>query len=164
MDFFLSVEPFWYWLALGCLLMALELVLGSGFLLAIGTAAFVTSAVTFLIPGFSWLWACTLYAGLMVAAALAWWRFVMQRRGKTARDEPRLNLRGQEMIGRKLILEQDLKNGHGRVRLGDATWPVLAESELSAGTRVEITGVEGITLLVRPVEANSGFSDDRTAV
>lgn len=154
MEFLLSIEPFWIWLALGCLLLALELLLGSGFLLAIGSAAFATAAVVYARPQITWLWASTLFAGLMILAAFAWWHFVVKRRRRGAAWEPRLNMRGQELVGRKLTLETTLENGHGRVRLGDATWPVRADEDLAAGARVEVVAVDGITLVVRPVAGN----------
>ncbi|MCU6308624.1 NfeD family protein, partial [Enterobacter quasiroggenkampii] len=42
-----------------------------------------------------------------------------------------------------------LVNGRGHMRVGDSSWPVVADDDLSAGTRVEVIAVEGITLRVK---------------
>ena len=40
-------------------------------------------------------------------------------------------------------------NGRGHMRVGDSSWPVVADDDLSAGTQVEVIAVEGITLRVK---------------
>lgn len=47
------------------------------------------------------------------------------------------------------MLESPLINGHGHVRVGDSSWPVVADEDLAAGSHVEVLAVEGITLRVR---------------
>ncbi|MCV2513442.1 NfeD family protein, partial [Leclercia pneumoniae] len=60
-----------------------------------------------------------------------------------------LNQRGQQLVGKRFTLETALVNGRGHMRVGDSSWPVLADEDLQAGTRVEVVAVEGITLRVR---------------
>ena len=62
-------------------------------------------------------------------------------------DEPDLNRRAEQMIGRVLVLEEAIDGGRGKVRAGDTLW--LAEGpELPAGTRVRVTAARRDALVV----------------
>jgi inner membrane protein len=65
-------------------------------------------------------------------------------------DQPDLNRRADQLIGRVLLLEEAIEAGRGKVRVGDTLW--LAEgADLPAGARVKVTGVRRDALLVEPV-------------
>ena len=65
-------------------------------------------------------------------------------------DQPDLNRRADQLIGRVLLLEEAIEAGRGKVRVGDTLW--LAEgADLPAGTRVQVTGVRRDALLVERV-------------
>jgi membrane protein implicated in regulation of membrane protease activity len=65
-------------------------------------------------------------------------------------DQPDLNRRAEQLIGRVLLLEEAIEGGRGKVRVGDTLW--LAEgAELPAGTRVKVTGVRRDALQVEVV-------------
>ncbi|GHM52235.1 hypothetical protein ECZU51_09050 [Escherichia coli] len=68
-------------------------------------------------------------------------------------SDSHLNQRGQQLIGRRFVLESPLVNGRGHMRVGDSSWPVSASEDLSAGTHVEVIAIEGITLIIRAVIA-----------
>ncbi|WP_227641902.1 NfeD family protein, partial [Klebsiella pneumoniae] len=42
------------------------------------------------------------------------------------------------------------RQGRGHVRVGDSSWPVIADEDFAAGSKVEVIAVEGITLRIRP--------------
>ena len=54
------------------------------------------------------------------------------------------------MIGRRVVTLDHLAPT-GRVRFGDEVWNAVSSGEVEEGTEVEITGVDGLTLSVRPV-------------
>ena len=64
--------------------------------------------------------------------------------------DAQLNQRGQQLVGRRLTLDAPLVNGRGHVRVGDSSWPVIADEDFAAGSKVEVIAVEGITLRIRP--------------
>jgi inner membrane protein len=65
----------------------------------------------------------------------------------TKSDLPDLNERGQQYIGRSLVVEQAIQNGRGKVRAGDTLW--LAEGpDAPAGSRVKVTATRGTLLVV----------------
>ncbi|MEB8194516.1 NfeD family protein [Raoultella terrigena] len=142
------VHPHLFWLSLGGLLLAAEMLGGNGYLLWSGVAGVITGVLTWMLP-LGWEWQGTLFAALTLLAAWLWSRWL---RGQVKRQKPadaRLNQRGNQLIGRIFSLETALVNGRGHVRVGDSSWPVVADEDLPAGSKVEVLAVEGITLRIR---------------
>ena len=76
--------------------------------------------------------------------------FVWAHPSVSKSDQPDLNRRAEQLIGRVLLLEEAIEGGRGKVRVGDTLW--LAEgAELPAGTRVKVTGVRRDALQVEVV-------------
>ena len=76
--------------------------------------------------------------------------FVWAHPSVSKSDQPDLNRRAEQLIGRVLLLEEAIEGGRGKVRVGDTLW--LAEgAELPAGTRVKVTGVRRDALQVEAV-------------
>jgi len=68
-------------------------------------------------------------------------------------DQPFLNQRGSEYVGRTLTLTEAIKNGIGRIRIGDSSWRVEGP-DCPVGTLIEVVGIEGTRLQVRPLPSN----------
>ncbi|QKN82960.1 NfeD family protein [Scandinavium goeteborgense] len=145
----LLVHPHIFWLSLGGVLLAAEMLGGNGYLLWSGVAAIVTGLLVWLLP-LGWEWQGVVFAVLTLLAAWLWWRWLSNRVRQQPRADSQLNQRGQQLVGKIFTLDTTLINGRGHMRVGDSSWPVLAEDDLPAGTRVEVFAVEGITLKVRP--------------
>ncbi len=62
-------------------------------------------------------------------------------------DEPELNQRAAQAIGRIYVVEEAIVAGRGKVRIGDTLWPVEGR-ETPAGTPVRVTAVNGTVLRV----------------
>lgn len=141
-----------WWLALAVLLLILEMGSGTFFLLWLSAPAFVLAAVMWLAPSIAWQWQLTLFAIGAVAAVLAWRHFRPSINvSSRAEDGQILNQRGAAMIGREFTLEETLVDGQGRLRVGDSWWQAQAHSDLTAGTKVRVIGVEGATLRIEEV-------------
>ncbi|HEY2452619.1 MAG TPA: NfeD family protein [Scandinavium sp.] len=145
----LLVHPHIFWLSLGGVLLAAEMLGGNGYLLWSGVAALVTGLLVWLLP-FGWEWQGVMFAVLTLVAAWLWWRWLSNRVRQQPRADRQLNQRGQQLVGKVFTLDTALINGRGHMRVGDSSWPVSAEDDLPAGSRVEVVAVEGITLKVRP--------------
>ncbi|MEB7542537.1 NfeD family protein [Enterobacter huaxiensis] len=141
-------HPHAFWLSLGGLLLAAEMLGGNGYLLWSGVAAVITGLVVWLLP-VGWEGQGALFAVLTLVAAWLWWRWLNKRVKEQKPADAHLNQRGQQIVGRRFTLDTALVNGRGHMRVGDSSWPVVADSNLSAGTQVEVTAVEGITLRVK---------------
>ena len=64
-------------------------------------------------------------------------------------DQPNLNQRMYDYVGRDYVLSEPLVNGKGKLSIEDTTWEVLGP-DLPRGTRIKVTGVEGFRLKVEP--------------
>ena len=62
-------------------------------------------------------------------------------------DQPDLNRRGAQYIGRTVTVEEAIIAGRGKVRVGDTLWPVEGP-DASIGARVKVTAVRGTALVV----------------
>ena len=139
-----------FWLTLGGLLLAAEMLGASGYLLWSGVAAVLTGLLVWVVP-LGWEWQGVCFAVLTLVAAFLWWRWLSTRKQQEPGEV--LNQRGHQLIGRRLRLETALVNGRGHVRVADSSWPVMADSDLAAGTDIVVVAVEGITLKVKAVQA-----------
>ncbi|MCL2893320.1 NfeD family protein [Brenneria tiliae] len=149
MDIELVMEnAHWFWLSLGGLLLAAEMLGASGYLLWSGISAVVVGLLVWLTP-IGWPWQGIAFALLTIITALLWWYWLRKR--TLARPPSTLNQRGQQLVGLRATLSEPVVDGFGRVRIGDSTWRVKAQQDLAAGTHIEVIAVEGITLYVRPV-------------
>lgn len=143
----LIAHPHWFWLTLGALLLAAEMLGTSGYLLWSGLAAVLVGLIEWLFP-FSWTSQGALFAVLTLLCVFFWYRWMRYR--EVSQQPNTLNQRGSQLIGMQLTLDNALKDGLGHVRIGDSSWRVQAKEDLPAGTPVIVTGVVGITLLIQP--------------
>ena len=84
---------YWNWLAVGTLLLILEVFGAGGYLLWIGLAAASVGVLTFLFPELPWALQFILFGVLSVLTAVLWWR--RQRSAAKPSDQPGLNRRQQ---------------------------------------------------------------------
>ena len=140
-------HPHWFWITLGALLLAAEMLGTSGYLLWSGLAALLVGVIEWIFV-LSWTQQGLLFALLMLLCVFFWYRWMRHR--EASQQPNTLNQRGSQLIGMQLTLDSTLKDGLGHVRIGDSSWRVQAESDLPAGTPVIVTGVVGITLRIQP--------------
>jgi len=130
----------WNWMVLGFILLVLEIIAPGVFMLWIGIAALIIGAVSLLIWDASfWTWQIQVLAFLMLSLVSAYVgkKLVGGRHDPT--DQPLLNRRGEQMIGKMATLSEPIKNGRGRIKLGD-TPSRVSGPDLPAGTQVRVTG------------------------
>lgn len=137
----------WSWLVLGFVLLGLELVLPGGILLWLGVSAVVTALVALLAPGTGWPLQFLLFGVLSIGSISAWLRL---RPTEEASDRPFLNRRAERFIGRELVLDEPIRDGQGRVSLGDTYWRIEGP-DLAAGSRVRVVSADGALLKVEAV-------------
>lgn len=144
----LLAHPHVFWLVLGGLLLAAEMLGTAGYLLWSGCAAVVTGLLSWVLP-LNWELQGVCFAILTLVAVFLWWRCLNARK-KQPQGEV-LNQRGQQLVGRRLRLDSALVNGRGNVRIGDSSWPVFADHDLPANSEVVVIAVEGILLKISAV-------------
>jgi membrane protein implicated in regulation of membrane protease activity len=144
---FVQHLSFWDWLALGTVLLILEVFGAGGYLLWLGIAAAAVGVISFVVPALGWAMQLLLFAALSLLTAFYWWR--RQRGAARPSDQPGLNMRGQELIGRTLLVTDAIVDGRGKVKVGDGVW-LARGPDVQVGSRVKVTGLDGTVLLVVP--------------
>ena len=140
---------FWHWWIVAGLLLILELMLPSFFFLWLGIAAAATGFLLLVLPSMSMEWQLVVFAVASVIAVLAWRKYRETRPAES--DQPNLNKRGMQYVGRIFTLDRPIENGVGKVVVDDSTWRVKGP-DLPAGTHVRVTGVDGVVFIVTPEE------------
>lgn len=136
----------WNWMLLGFVLLILEIFAPGVFLLWIGIAALLTGTLSLQLWDWApWTWQVQvlLFLGLSLVSAYVGKKIV--RGSGDASDQPLLNRRGAQMIGRTATLTEPITEGRGRIKLGDTTWRVTGP-DLPAGTQVRVTGADAADL------------------
>jgi membrane protein implicated in regulation of membrane protease activity len=143
-----AAHPFWVWLALGAILLAIEAGTGSGWLLWPAASAGVVALLA--LTG----WKVGLPAELLVFALLTLVSTILARRFlKTASDtEPDINDQTQRLIGKTGRAVTAFENGQGRVLVANAEWAADLDggATLKNGAPVVVTGIAGPRLVVQP--------------
>lgn len=137
----------WSWLILAVLLFVLETVVPGVHFLWFGLAAVITAGVVFLIDP-AWQWQVLVFGLLSLVTVFGVRRFADPHANDT--DEPALNVRGDQYIGREVTVENSISGGRGRVRVGDTVWSAVGP-DAPAGARVKIVDVDGTVFKVEPV-------------
>ena len=142
---FLQNLSFWDWLGLGTVLLILEVFGAGGYLLWMGVAAAAVGVLTFVLPAMAWTAQFLLFAVLSVLTAVYWWR--RQRTVNRPSDQPGLNMRGQELIGRTFVVHDAIVEGRGKIKVGDGVW-IVTGPDTSAGSQVRVIAQDGAILRV----------------
>ncbi|WP_374287677.1 NfeD family protein [Pseudomonas fluvialis] len=143
---YLQNLTFWDWLAFGTLLLILEVFGTGGYLLWMGIAAAGVGLLGYLFPELPWAAQYILFALFSLCTAIVWWR---RQRSSQARssDQPGLNQRGSELLGRTFTLHEAIVAGHGKIKAGDSLW-LVAGNDLPAGATVRVVSQQGVILHV----------------
>jgi inner membrane protein len=77
--------------------------------------------------------------------------FVWAHPAVTKSDEPDLNQRAAQLVGRVLVLAEAIEGGRGRVRVGDTLWQVEGP-DLPRGSEVKVAAAKATLLQVERVD------------
>lgn len=143
----LDIGPY-HWLALAAILIGLEMVMPTQYLIWPGIAAIVTGLLAFFVVT-DWVSQLAIFAVLSVVLVVASHYMPRAAVGPIAA----LNQRADQLVGRTATVAEDFHNGQGAVTVGDTRWSAQSVdgSDLVAGTRVEIVAAESTLLKVKRV-------------
>jgi len=142
------VLDFWHWWILAVALVIIEILAPTFFALWMAIAAFFTGLALFLIPEMQWQYQVFLFAVLSVISIIAWRRYYSKN--PIATDQPMLNRRGEQYIGRVITLKMPIEDGQGKVQVDDSTWKIEGE-DCPVGTKVKIVNVDNVVFQVEIV-------------
>lgn len=130
-----------------------------------GGIAWSIAAISLVLPWLGLLFCLIGGVRIVHGAAFGWWLilagaatlaidvaidFVWAHPAISLSDQPELNRRGVQCVGRVFIVEEPIVAGRGKVRIGDTLWPVEGP-DTAAGTAVRVMEAKDTVLSVEPV-------------
>ena len=142
-----AAQPFWIWLAIGVLLLAVEAAFSTEWLLWPAVAAGITAVIAALGLTNSFWTEAAIFAVLTLLATI-FSRRLIQRVNPA--DHPDINARDSRLVGQRAQVVQAFVDGRGRVFVSGAEW--VAEIDGAgplAGESVVVESIDGPKLRVR---------------
>jgi len=143
---FANLGP-WNWLILAVVLFGLETVVPGVHFLWFALSAVVVGLIA-VASGIALPWQIVVFAVLAMASVFLARRFARPDAARS--DLPDLNSRAAQYVGRVVVVEEPIRGGRGKVRVGDTLWQAAGEDAV-AGARVRIKGANGPIFEVEPV-------------
>ena len=148
MDVLLSGIDYWHWWILAGILLIFEISVPSFFFMWLAIAAAITGFVLMAMPDLGWQFQALTFSALSILSIASFRRYKRSR--PTVTDEPTLNRRGEQYVGRRFTLSEPIINNNGVIRVDDSTWRING-ADLPAGSTIKVVGVEGVILQVEAV-------------
>ena len=145
METLFSQIDYWHWWVLAGAMLLIEVLAPSFFFLWLSVAAAVVGLVMLGIPDLDWQYQIMIFSGLSVISIVLFRRY--QRLHPASTDQPGLNRRGEQYIGRVFTLDQPIVNHIGSIRVDDTSWRISGE-DMPTGTQVTVSGTDGAILKV----------------
>ena len=132
----------WNWVVLGFVLLLLELVFPGVFFVWFGLGALLTALVSLLFYNLPWIafWEVEVIFFLIFSIIMVLIGRNFFRRDRET-DEPLLNRRTDQIIGKTVVLEEPVRDGKGRIRFDDTIWRIKGP-DLPEGTEVKVVAFE----------------------
>ncbi len=141
----LEQMDYWHWGVFAVVLLIVEIMAPGAFFLWMGISAAVVGVLLLLLPDIAPTVQWLIFAVLSVATIVIW--RIRLRSDPTHTDHPTLNRRGAQYLNRVFTLETPIVNGSGKITVDDSTWKIYGE-DCDAGSKVKVTGVDGVILHV----------------
>ncbi|MBL7004443.1 MAG: NfeD family protein [Gammaproteobacteria bacterium] len=145
MEFFTQFDH-WTWWVIGVLLIVLEMFAPAAFFLWMGIAAIFTGGFLWLFPGMEWTVQVLIFSIQSILSIIVWRQLFSKPFSKS--DQPNLNRRAQQYIGRTFTLEKAIENGVGQVKVDDSLWRVMCDEDLPMGSKIKVVGEDSISFKV----------------
>ncbi|MDB9751416.1 NfeD family protein [Gammaproteobacteria bacterium] len=142
----LNQIEFWHWLIAAAVMIIIEMILPAAYFLWMGISAFVVGLSIYVVPEMPVLIQVIIFGLLSVLCLVLYKRH--KKSNPNVNDQPNLNKRGQQYVGRSFTLEEAIVNGVGKIKVDDSTWRVKG-SDMSVGMNVRVMSVEGTIFNVK---------------
>ncbi len=139
---------YWHWLILAVALIILEILMPGAYFLWMGISAAAVGGAMFIFPEMPLLTQILIFAVLSVITVMIY--KTHKKKNPVVTDEPALNRRGEQYLGRSFTLSEPIVNGMGKVKVDDSTWKVTG-ADMEVGESVRVVAIEGSTFKVEAV-------------
>lgn len=141
-----STQPFWLWLGIGVVLLAIESMFSTEWLLWPAVAAGITALLAVLLPEMGLRVETVVFAALTVVLTLISKRFIK----KVNPEEPDINDVNLRLVGQVARVVEPFHNGLGRVFISGTEWAAEIEGASPlVGENVVVEQILGGRLRVR---------------
>lgn len=149
---FLDDLAFWHWWIFGIILLTLEMLVPGTFFLWMGVAATLVGLAVLAIPDLGWQYQWMGFGILSVGAIVAW--RVYASKHPVESDQPNLNRKTAQYVGRRITLSDAIVDGRGRAKVDDSVWMLETADggDVTAGSQVEIVDGRDSTLIVKSTD------------
>ncbi len=145
MDYILGYFGPWAWFIIAVALFLLELSAPGVFFIWLGIAAIATGLLDLVIP-MSWQVEIAVFTALSIVFLVVGRPIVMKRINQET-DQPNLNARNQNFVGRRYKLSEPVKGGRGTLTIDDTLWRIRGD-DCPVDSWVTITAVDGMELMI----------------
>jgi membrane protein implicated in regulation of membrane protease activity len=140
---------YWHWWILGGVFLLLEIFISGFLFLWLAVAAAIVGAALIVFPEMGWKIQIVIFSILSVASIVFFRRY---QKGHPARtDQPELNRRSRQYIGRTFTLQTPIVNGVGVLHVDDTTWRIVGE-DMPSGQNIAVVDVDGVLLKVEKTQ------------
>ena len=139
MDLLNQIE-FWYWLVAAVVMIVIEMLVPLAYFLWMGVSAFIVGLLLFAIPSMPLLIQVIIFGVLSIVTLVLYKKH--EKANPKVIDEPNLNRRGEQYVGRIFTLHEAIVNGVGKVKVDDSTWKVKGV-DMPVGSKVRVISVDG---------------------
>jgi inner membrane protein len=146
------IDNMWVWGAIGLILLAVEMALGTFYILWFGVAALSTAIAVWVFPHLPNAYQFLIFA-MLAFSSLAIWRLNY----KKTESHSRVGQAQGEEIGRiGMVIEACSDSKTGKIRftqglMGAREWVAIANQPISEGTEARVIAVEGNTLRIESI-------------
>ncbi len=144
----LETLVYWHWWVLAVGLIILEIFAPGAIFMWMGIAAGIVGFILMLFPELTWQVQFVIFSVLSIASIVVWHSYLKKNPTKT--DQPTLNRRGHQYVGRTFTLEEAIVNNVGKIKVDDSIWKVEGDN-CDAGSQIKVVDVDGVVLRVEPV-------------
>ena len=142
------VYGMWGWLIAGVLLIIAELFVPGTFIMWFGFGAILTGLIVWLFGYLTFAMQFLIFI-LMSILSLSFGFFVYGKVfGRNKEIASHTKTGAQRFIGKSFIVCEKIKNGKGKVRVGDTVWLAQCKKDVEVGQEVVVVGVDGTMLSV----------------
>jgi inner membrane protein len=143
------VVVFWYWWVLALVCLVVEILTPGFFFMWLSASGLITGVVAFFIPSLNMNAQIFIFSVLAVIAVTLWY-FYGKKIHTVPTDQPHLNKRGAQYIGRVFNLYEAIENGQGKIKVDDSIWKVHGE-DCEVGGKVKVVAIRGTVFDVKKV-------------
>lgn len=141
----------WMWGILGLVLLGVEMITGTLFVLWFGIAALCLTCLVWLIPSMNVSIQLFLYAILALGSLFIWRHFYQ----KSEVNHRIGQAQGEEIGLVGTVIETVTLQKNGKIQftqgvMGSREWVAISDATIEAGSMAEIMAIEGNTLRVKP--------------